>query len=265
MGNLKQRLLSALFFGPLIVILFVALPPKFFLLLLGLVLIMAVFEFSSMAQASPLYFITGLSVLGLVPLYAGPPALYLLWLLFTAALYLLLRIVLPGGPDISINRNIGVGISVLLLSEVFLVLPIFFLYRLKELNTYLPLILLLTIWASDTGAYAMGKTLGKYKLAPLISPKKTYEGLIGAMGGAMLVMLLFHNRMGMSSGQALGVGLLIGVLGQLGDILESIGKRVCEVKDSSALIPGHGGILDRIDSFLFTTPFLYHYLAGFKA
>lgn len=263
MGDLKKRILSAVSFGPLIVLLFLFLPPKFFFLFMGLVLIMAVYEFSSMARVANVYTVTLLAVLGLIPLYAGSPNVYLLWLLLSVVLYLLFKMVRPPRGDVSINREIGLGLVVLLLSQIFLALPLFFLYRLKQLDPYLPLILLLTIWASDTGAYMIGKTLGRHKLAPLISPKKTYEGLFGAMLGAVVLTLLFHGKMGIGIWPSLGIGVLIGVLGQLGDILESIAKRVCEVKDSSTLIPGHGGILDRIDSFLFTAPFMYHYLTGF--
>ena len=180
------------------------------------------------------------------------------------------KIVIPPGietaaPDgHSANRDLGLTLSVLLASEVFLVLPLFYLYRLKEVTYYLPLILLLIIWASDTAAYLLGKTMGRHKLVPVISPKKTYEGLLGAVLGAMLVTLLFHDKMEIGIPESIILGALIGVLGQLGDILESVGKRVWKVKDSSGLIPGHGGILDRIDSFLFTTPLVYHYLMGFK-
>jgi phosphatidate cytidylyltransferase len=97
----------------------------------------------------------------------------------------------------------------------------------------------------------------------MISPKKTVEGLIGAIAGALVVTLLFHRWMGMTPLSAAGAGAVIGLLGQVGDMIESIGKRVCGVKDSSSLIPGHGGILDRIDSFILTAPFLSYYLTGF--
>jgi len=263
-GDLKERILSALAFGPLIVLLFVVLPPKPFLLFMGIVLIMASYEFSWMARVESLLAITILAAASLIPLYFGPPTAYPLWLLFSPVCYLLFKMVRPGTKDISINRTIGTSIIVLLLAEVFLALPLFSLYRLKELDPYLPLVLLLTIWASDTGAYLLGKTAGRHKLAPLISPKKTYEGLAGAVVGALVVTLLFRDRMGMGAATSVIMGVVIGVLGQLGDILESIAKRICEVKDSSSLIPGHGGILDRFDSFLLTAPFMYHYLSGLK-
>jgi phosphatidate cytidylyltransferase len=128
---------------------------------------------------------------------------------------------------------------------------------------YFPIILLLTIWASDTSAYFMGKTFGKRLLAPRISPKKTFAGLFGALFGGAVLTLAFGRMLGMDIIESIVVGSMIGLLGQLGDIFESIAKRVYGVKDSSALIPGHGGMLDRIDSFLFSTPFLYHYLSGF--
>ncbi len=133
----------------------------------------------------------------------------------------------------------------------------------SEVNLYFPVILILTIWASDTGAYFIGKSFGKKRLAPQISPKKTYAGLFGALFGGAMLTLAFGKMLGMDIAESIVVGAMIGLLGQLGDIFESIAKRVYNVKDSSALIPGHGGMLDRIDSFLFSTPFLYHYLMGF--
>lgn len=263
MGELKTRVGSALLVGPFIVLLFTFLPALPFLALLGLVLVLAVYEWATMARTGDVVTAMVLAAISFVPLYVDRPALYLLWLLFSPALYLLLKLIRPGGEEASINEKMGRFIVALLLAEVFLGLPLFFFYRLKGLDPYLPVILLLTIWASDTAAYLAGKSLGRHKLAPLISPKKTVEGLLGAMAGASLVFLLFGNRMGMTMPVAAAMGAAIGLLGQLGDMLESIAKRVCGTKDSSALIPGHGGILDRIDSFLLTAPFLYHYLSGF--
>ena len=87
-------------------------------------------------------------------------------------------------------------------------------------DPYVPAILLLIIWASDTAAYFSGKGLGRHKLAPIISPKKTVEGLIGAIAGALIVTLLFHRRMGMTPLSAAVAGAVIGLLGQVGDMIE---------------------------------------------
>ncbi len=263
MGNLKKRLLSALVFGPLIVLLFLFLPSKLLLLFFVIVLVMATFEFSSMARTADSFVITLLAAVTFIPLYFAP-ALYPFWLLFSPAIYLVFKMAVPASGPSSPSAEIGRSITVLIAAEVFLALPLFFLYSLKELDRSFPAILLLAIWASDTAAYFLGKSMGQHMLAPLISPKKTYEGLLGALAGAALVMLLFKGRLGLTLPVSIGVGLVIGGLGQLGDILESVAKRVCEVKDSSSLIPGHGGLLDRIDSFLLTAPFMYYYLSGIR-
>jgi len=262
-GDFKRRALTALAVGPCIILLFAFLPPRLFILFVALVLSLAVYEWTSMMRSGDAIPAMAITVISLVPLYEGWPAVYLLWLLFSPALYVLVLIVRPGDGDSLINERIGTFIVVLLLSEVFLGLPLFSFYGLKELDPYFPVMLLLIVWASDTAAYATGKGVGRHKLAPLISPKKTVEGFLGAIGGALVVTLLFGHRMGMTTLSGICVGVAIGVLGQLGDMLESIAKRVCKVKDSSSLIPGHGGILDRIDSFLIAAPFLYVYLSGF--
>lgn len=263
MGEFKKRVTTALVVGPCIVLMFAFLPPIPFLLFMGVVLLLATHEWAAMAETRDVPAAVALAAISLVPLYMDRPSLYLLWLLFSPALYLLLKLVRPGRQDIPISESIGRFVVVLLIAETFVALPLFSLYSLKNLDPYLPVVLLLTIWASDTAAYLVGKSIGRHKLAPLVSPKKTVEGLLGAMAGALLVTMIFRDRMGMTTLSAAAVGAAIGVLGQMGDMLESIAKRVCKTKDSSSLIPGHGGILDRIDSFLLTAPFLYHFLSGF--
>ena len=119
-------------------------------------------------------------------------------------------------------------------------------------------------FASDTAAYFVGKGLGRHKLAPLISPGKTWEGTIGGLVGAVLFSLLFTLSTPFSLpiewGEALLLGLLVSVFGQIGDLLESLFKRYVGVKDSGKLIPGHGGFLDRMDSIVFAGAVVYYYL-----
>jgi len=124
------------------------------------------------------------------------------------------------------------------------------------------LFLIATVWAGDISAFLSGSLFGRHKLYPKISPKKTYEGLLGAIIGSIIVALAFALLFLPQSKKGVFVLLAIGlgILGQLGDFTESMLKRSAHVKDSGSLIPGHGGMLDRLDSFLFTAPFLHYSL-----
>jgi len=123
------------------------------------------------------------------------------------------------------------------------------------------LFLVATVWAGDISAFLSGSILGKHKLYPKISPNKTYEGLIGAIFGSIIVSLVFSILFLPNLNKAIYIllGIGMGIFGQLGDFTESMLKRSARVKDSGSLIPGHGGMLDRLDSFLFSAPYL-HYL-----
>lgn len=120
------------------------------------------------------------------------------------------------------------------------------------------------IFASDTAAFFIGSAIGRHKLAPGISPGKTWEGAIGGLCGAVLISLLFTLPSPLSIplgwGQAIVLGLLVSLFGQLGDLLESLFKRRMGVKDSSNMMPGHGGFLDRLDSLLFGGAAVYYYV-----
>lgn len=123
----------------------------------------------------------------------------------------------------------------------------------------LVILMLAAIWICDTAAYFGGKALGKHKLAPTISPNKTVEGaLFGLVFGIATFMLLGAWFLpGLSSTYTLLSGALVGVVGQLGDLVESRFKRDAGVKDTSALLPGHGGFFDRFDSIIYVSPFLW--------
>lgn len=120
---------------------------------------------------------------------------------------------------------------------------------------------LAAIWTCDTVAYFVGKSTGRYPLSPAISPAKTWEGalagFLGAVIGGTVVAAVFEPN---AWRVALGGSALLGVMGQVGDLAESLLKRCAGVKDSGAFLPGHGGLLDRLDSLTFAMPTLYWYL-----
>ncbi|MBP2650251.1 MAG: phosphatidate cytidylyltransferase [Firmicutes bacterium] len=118
-------------------------------------------------------------------------------------------------------------------------------------------------WASDTFAFFVGSWLGKHKLAPLISPGKTWEGLAGGVAGSIIAVIVIGNLCNLNLYNSACAGLLIGIVAPLGDLIESAIKRSAGVKDSSNLLPGHGGILDRFDSIMFTVPIVYYYIITF--
>ncbi len=121
--------------------------------------------------------------------------------------------------------------------------------------------LFFVVWISDTAAFYTGKMFGKHKLAPRISPNKTVEGAIGGILfcviAALVAKLWFYQRL--ETYHAVTLGVFLGLFGIFGDLAESLFKRAARVKDSSGVLPGHGGFLDRTDSLLFTGPILYYY------
>ncbi|OIJ13131.1 phosphatidate cytidylyltransferase [Anaerobacillus alkalilacustris] len=131
--------------------------------------------------------------------------------------------------------------------------------RLAELGLWLVFFILFLIWATDTGAYFFGRAIGKRKLWPDISPKKTIEGSIGGIGCALAVGLIFNWLVPIfdSLFTVLLISIVVSIVGQLGDLVESALKRHYSVKDSGNILPGHGGILDRFDSLIFVMPILY--------
>jgi phosphatidate cytidylyltransferase len=121
--------------------------------------------------------------------------------------------------------------------------------------------LLIVVWVGDAGAYYFGKSFGKHKMSPRISPKKTIEGGVGGVLTAILAAVAIHFTFfpQFPVVHAAIAGIVLSITGVIGDLAESMWKRSADVKDSGTLIPGHGGFLDRFDSVFYTTPILYVY------
>lgn len=117
------------------------------------------------------------------------------------------------------------------------------------------------IWANDSFAYLVGKNFGKRKLFPSVSPKKTIEGFVGGFAGAVLAGFIIFKYAGLYPLWVwITLGMMVAVIGTLGDLIESRFKRTAGVKDSGRLMPGHGGLYDRLDSIIFVAPFVYCFL-----
>lgn len=125
------------------------------------------------------------------------------------------------------------------------------------------LLLVLAVWAYDTGAYLVGRQFGRRRFLSHISPSKTYAGLLGGLAATIAVVAVLLAALGQPPEAALLLGPLVGLAAQAGDLAESMLKRAAGAKDSGTLIPGHGGILDRIDSFLFAAPIVTLYVVAF--
>jgi phosphatidate cytidylyltransferase len=115
------------------------------------------------------------------------------------------------------------------------------------------------IWVGDTAAYFVGRSIGKHALAPHLSPQKTWEGTVASFLGSLIVALIFVRFMTVPLAHLLGMAAVGNVAGQVGDLLESAYKRSAGIKDSGSLLPGHGGVLDRIDALILAIPVVWYY------
>jgi phosphatidate cytidylyltransferase len=153
----------------------------------------------------------------------------------------------------------------LIFTVIYVALPFSFALGLPKYSSYdsnfsLEVIFLfILIWSSDTFAYLVGKSIGKHKMAPKISPKKTWEGYAGGVVLTLVLSYFVEMYQPQLRGNWMIVGFLIAAFAPLGDLVESQLKRTFGVKDSGNIIPGHGGVLDRLDSFLICVPVVYLY------
>jgi phosphatidate cytidylyltransferase len=155
--------------------------------------------------------------------------------------------------------------GILALAVIYLYVPLFFMLELKKLGPNYLFFLILVIAIGDSGAYFVGSAIGRHKIYPLASPKKSLEGLVAAVltaglsGWLSLLLFPVQARVPM----AMATAALVGLFSQLSDPVESLFKRAAGQKDSGALLPGHGGVLDRVDSYIFCAPLLFYMIRYF--
>lgn len=254
----RQRVLSALLLVPPFLLLVHFGSPLHFALVVSLVIGLAAWEFSKLCPAGTDPGLSLLTVLGGLAWHAA--------VLSTGGLAgvgaavagaALLRVTLSRGEfRVSLLQGAWIVLGACYVGGL---LGFASLLRALPDGRQLIYYLAFTTWAADIGAFYVGRRFGRRPLAPRISPRKTVEGALGGLVATVLVAIAGSGWIWprIPWGPAAAVGLLLGVAGVLGDLCESAVKRGAEAKDSGAIIPGHGGVLDRLDSLMFAGPVLY--------
>jgi phosphatidate cytidylyltransferase len=181
------------------------------------------------------------------------------WVLFFFVLGLTCLTLWTRRPLVEALPSAGISASALLL----VAFPLSYAIRLHGLGKHGPVLLLFALaitWAADTTAYFVGRAIGKHPLALHISPKKTWEGSIGSLIGSLLIAWAFSRWLQIPLPHLFAMATVGNIAGQMGDLLESAYKRSAGVKDSGGLLPGHGGVLDRIDALILCIPVIWFYL-----
>ena len=233
--------------------------------LLALFSAIGIFEFYRMAlpereAESRLAALTGASLL-FAPFAAGDPLLMtgmgLLFLVFALLFLFRIRDITDAAREVSYAMLGFIYIPFMLAHLVML--------RQTQFGVQWLIVIMLIVMSNDSAAYYIGCAFGRRKLYPLVSPKKSMEGALGGLAGSICGTLLakFTFFEQLSLADALVTAVIIGMLGQVGDLFESLLKRSFGVKDSGTIFPGHGGMLDRLDSILFAAPATYYYVIYF--
>ncbi|KRM08333.1 MAG: phosphatidate cytidylyltransferase [Liquorilactobacillus ghanensis] len=256
---MKQRVITAiialLIFIPLAVIGGTAF--DFLVIILGLIGLSEILVMRKKLLVSPEAILSGLAaVVLLVPqnwLAFLPSVATRFTIFYFFVLILLLYTVMTR------NRFSFDDVGVLVLGALFVSLGFHYLMAARQAGIDTLFFLLFIVWTTDSGAYMIGRKFGKHKLSPHISPNKTWEGSIGGTVAALIVGLVFNYFWPQAGNwiESCGIIILLSIIGQAGDLVESALKRFYGVKDSGRILPGHGGILDRFDSLLFVLPFAH--------
>jgi phosphatidate cytidylyltransferase len=255
-----KRILSAAVLLPLLVLYVMKLPPGYFALLVAVMSSLALFEFFGMYKVPRPLKYTG-AALGLLVIAAGYWGEAAVALLASFVIAAAVRLFAVRGPDGALS-DIGIVVAGLLYIPGLLGYHM----ALRSGGAALVLYLYASVWLSDAFALYAGKALGKRKLYPSISPNKTVAGAVGSVlggtAGALAVKLLLLPEMAFPT--ALVTGAALGVLSIVGDLIESMFKRDAGVKDSAGYIPGHGGMLDKLDGPLVSGMVLYWMFRALK-
>jgi phosphatidate cytidylyltransferase len=265
MDSHVKRLITAIIIVPTLIAAIVY-PYRYselvFLCIILLVVLRGIFEYNKMVFSEGLYWekAEGLVFGSLIPLaaYLGGLQLMSAVAAFSLLIIFLLFLFRVKDQPADLTALIKVFFGYMYISFM---MSHFILLRSFENGAVWVVFIVVITFSSDISAFYAGKTMGKRKLFPAISEKKTEEGAIGSVIGTILGCVIFKILFlsELPFVHAVVIGFMGGILGQLGDLCESSIKRVSMVKDSGALLPGHGGILDRLDSFIFIVPFVYYY------
>lgn len=260
---MRNRLLMTILFVPLF-ILFIVWGGLPFFFLISVIALMGLFEFYRIMetrQTKPLTFLGLLMAIGLLLAISLPRTLSLV-IAVSVMVTLLCQMRRNDLPRAITNC----AMTIFGLLYVAGLLGHLIVLRNLEGGRSLVLTVWFITWIGDSGAFAIGKSWGKHKLLPRISPHKTVEGMIGGVGSAILASFIAYftlralfKSVPFPISHSFLLGLTLGIVGILGDLSESLLKRDAKVKDSGENVPGHGGILDTFDSLLFTAPVMYYY------
>ena len=267
LNTLKQRLITAALLILTTLAAFIFLPTGMVALVLGVFVALGAWEWAALAGWSSararLAYATACLALLMLAYWllqlpwvgAGITALVSLWLLGWAVIFYWVIAYQRGRRTVPRSRTLQAGIGLLVMVSAWSALVV--LHGSFGGGVYLLILLMLLVWGADTAAFFVGRRWGKHRLADRISPGKTWEGFLGALAATVGIAWICSAPLGLAAFERLLFLLLCLVtvaFSVLGDLLESLLKRLAGVKDSSALLPGHGGILDRIDSMLAAAP-----------
>ncbi len=263
MQNLIQRSISALVFA-IIFIFSIIFSEKTYISLIIIFALVCLWEFSKMIKLKSIipFIFTPLIIFYFSIIALKNTKLFLLVITIVFLIMLLYNLFSLKKYSIYSNTN------KLLFSFGYIIFPFTFLNLLPFINgEYHPEIIIsviVLIWTNDSFAYLTGRKFGKNKLFESVSPKKTIEGFIGGLAFSIIIGIIIYNYLNIFSlYNWVIISVSISLIGTLGDLVESKFKRQVKIKDSGNIMPGHGGMLDRLDSLLFLSPFLYLYIHFF--